>query len=215
MPRVRLSGGDLDGLELHYVAEGRGPATLLIHGLGGFAASWRYTIEALAPLEYRCKICDLPLQDRKCGNPLCNWHPSERYFEWNYAIAMRSGVLEDAINRFKYDNRRGWARIFGRVLVGFLDNEKPTCRDFDLILASPTYLDPEGALPRGVAALFDNFGRAAKQVRNATPAEVFFKDSIRIVQIADDQIESREITCQFRRELRIPHEEAGERPVFD
>ena len=47
MPELTLVGGDLDGLRLHYVIEGRGPVTLLIHGLGGFAESWRGTVAAL------------------------------------------------------------------------------------------------------------------------------------------------------------------------
>jgi pimeloyl-ACP methyl ester carboxylesterase len=45
--RIRLRRGDLDGLELHYTSAGDGPATLLIHGLGGFAESWRETLGAL------------------------------------------------------------------------------------------------------------------------------------------------------------------------
>jgi pimeloyl-ACP methyl ester carboxylesterase len=54
MPEVELRGGEVDGLSLHYVVEGRGPgerrgpAIVLVHGLGGFAESWRYTIAALA-----------------------------------------------------------------------------------------------------------------------------------------------------------------------
>jgi pimeloyl-ACP methyl ester carboxylesterase len=48
MPEVRLEGGPTDGLSLHYVREGRGPAIVLIHGLGGFAESWRTTIDVLA-----------------------------------------------------------------------------------------------------------------------------------------------------------------------
>jgi len=48
VPEIRLRGGDVDGLALHYLTQGRGPAILLLHGLGGFAASWRHTIEALA-----------------------------------------------------------------------------------------------------------------------------------------------------------------------
>ena len=48
MPHVRLEGGSVDGLALHYVREGRGPAIVLIHGLGGFAESWRTTIDVLA-----------------------------------------------------------------------------------------------------------------------------------------------------------------------
>ena len=48
MPEITLRGGEVDGLTLHYVVQGRGPAVVLLHGLGGFAESWRHTIEALA-----------------------------------------------------------------------------------------------------------------------------------------------------------------------
>jgi pimeloyl-ACP methyl ester carboxylesterase len=48
MPQVRLEGGAVDGLALHYVREGRGPAIVLLHGLGGFGESWRKTIDVLA-----------------------------------------------------------------------------------------------------------------------------------------------------------------------
>ena len=47
MSLIRLIHGALDGLALHYESVGEGPATLLIHGLGGFAESWRYTAAAL------------------------------------------------------------------------------------------------------------------------------------------------------------------------
>lgn len=48
MPELRLKGGEVDGLDLHYVVEGRGPAVILLHGLGGFAESWRHTLRTLA-----------------------------------------------------------------------------------------------------------------------------------------------------------------------
>jgi pimeloyl-ACP methyl ester carboxylesterase len=48
VPDIQLTGGELDGLLLHYVEEGHGPATVLIHGLGGFAESWRHNIPELA-----------------------------------------------------------------------------------------------------------------------------------------------------------------------
>ena len=48
MPEIRLTGGELDGLSLHYFEEGQGPATVLIHGLGGFAESWRHNVPELA-----------------------------------------------------------------------------------------------------------------------------------------------------------------------
>jgi pimeloyl-ACP methyl ester carboxylesterase len=48
MSEVRLEGGQIDGLALHYVRQGRGPTIVLLHGLGGFAESWRQTIDVLA-----------------------------------------------------------------------------------------------------------------------------------------------------------------------
>jgi pimeloyl-ACP methyl ester carboxylesterase len=48
MPDITLRGGEVDGLTLHYTVAGRGPAVVLLHGLGGFAESWRHTVEALA-----------------------------------------------------------------------------------------------------------------------------------------------------------------------
>jgi pimeloyl-ACP methyl ester carboxylesterase len=48
MPTVELRGGEVDGLALHYVVEGRGgPPIILLHGLGGFAEYWRRTIPSL------------------------------------------------------------------------------------------------------------------------------------------------------------------------
>jgi pimeloyl-ACP methyl ester carboxylesterase len=59
MPQVVLRGGEVDGLDLHYTVEGRGPAVVLVHGLGGFAETWRRTI---APLAERATVYafDLP-----------------------------------------------------------------------------------------------------------------------------------------------------------
>lgn len=48
MPEIQLKGGALDGLALHYLVEGRGPAVLLVHGLGGFAESWRHNVDYLS-----------------------------------------------------------------------------------------------------------------------------------------------------------------------
>src|SRR2546429_4260223 len=48
MPELRLRGGEVDGLALHYLVEGRGPAVVLVHGLGGFAESWRHNVPSLA-----------------------------------------------------------------------------------------------------------------------------------------------------------------------
>jgi predicted amidophosphoribosyltransferase len=118
-----------------YVASG--PAELCY-------ACARRSMEPLAPPNERCDICDRPFKvgEADCRNPLCG--PAQRYFAWNFAIAMRSGVLERAINAYKFDGRRGWAVLFGRILAGFLEQQAPLFRDFDLIVASPTFIGPEG-----------------------------------------------------------------------
>lgn len=49
MPEVRLRGGEVDGVRLHYVTAGEGsPVVVFLHGLGGFAESWRHNLPALA-----------------------------------------------------------------------------------------------------------------------------------------------------------------------
>ncbi|HEV8586736.1 MAG TPA: alpha/beta fold hydrolase [Methylomirabilota bacterium] len=48
MPELRLRGGEVDGLAINYLVEGRGPAVVLLHGLGSFAESWRHNIPSLA-----------------------------------------------------------------------------------------------------------------------------------------------------------------------
>jgi 2-hydroxymuconate-semialdehyde hydrolase len=67
VPEIRLTGGELDGLQLHYLEEGRGPATVLIHGLGGFSESWRHNIPELAR-HSRVIALDLPGAGRS-GKP--------------------------------------------------------------------------------------------------------------------------------------------------
>src|SRR5437879_880964 len=48
MGEIQLRGGSVDGLRLHYVVAGSGPAVILVHGLGGFAETWRHNVGALA-----------------------------------------------------------------------------------------------------------------------------------------------------------------------
>jgi predicted amidophosphoribosyltransferase len=102
----------------------------------------RKSVEALK--RQKCAVCDLPFAEgsTECKNPICNW--DDQYFEWNYAAAMRSGVLRQAIDAYKYEGQQGWAHIFARVLVGFLNEAVGDFGPFDLIVASPTYVGGEG-----------------------------------------------------------------------
>ena len=104
------------------------------------------TMEPLAPPDRRCEVCDQTYADDTgaCRNPVCKM--GQRWFEWNYAAAMRSGVLEQVISAYKYSSPtsgdRGWAAIFGRILVGFLEAHERAFETVDLIVASPTYTGP-------------------------------------------------------------------------
>lgn len=105
------------------------------------------TIEPLADPERRCEVCDQTYIEgaTACKNPVCAM--GQRWFERNHAIAIRSGVLEQAINAYKYSGStsgdRGWAAIFGRILVGFLDANQSAFESADLIVASPTFIGSE------------------------------------------------------------------------
>jgi pimeloyl-ACP methyl ester carboxylesterase len=47
VPEVQLRGGALDGVRIHHIVDGRGPAVILVHGLGGFAESWHHNLAFL------------------------------------------------------------------------------------------------------------------------------------------------------------------------
>jgi pimeloyl-ACP methyl ester carboxylesterase len=49
---------DIDGVRLHYVEDGRGPAVVMIHGFGGHTFSFRHTVPALAK-RFRVVAIDL------------------------------------------------------------------------------------------------------------------------------------------------------------
>jgi predicted amidophosphoribosyltransferase len=93
----------------------------------------------------RCDLCERPLEpDGTCGNPLCKWDEDSRYFKRVWAVSMRTGPLKRAIDRYKVEGRQAWARIFGRVLLGYLDANWTTFESYDLIIPSPTYVGDGG-----------------------------------------------------------------------
>ena len=121
----------------------------------------RQTVEEPAEPNERCSTCDLPFMEgeKSCRNPVCNF--ADRWFTWNFAIAMRSGALQTAINRYKYEGRTGWALIFGRILAGFLEERPATFHEFQLILPSPSWIGDGG---RNFDHTSDVLSRAAAEV---------------------------------------------------
>jgi predicted amidophosphoribosyltransferase len=86
-----------------------------------------------------CLICSQVLEDGvPCRNWLCN--DAGRRIERIDAVAYYSGELASKIRRYKYEGKTGWALIFGRLLVGWLEanaSDSPP----DLIVANPAYLE--------------------------------------------------------------------------
>jgi predicted amidophosphoribosyltransferase len=139
-----VSDSPLDGLEPQPLGFGRCPGCPY-HDVGSVAICSACAERTMQPVPAdRCGVCDqaLPHPNARCGNPVCNW--TDRQFEWNAAVAMRSGELKAAINAYKYQDRRNWYLIFGRVLAGYLHDRRELFADFDLVIPSPTYVGPGG-----------------------------------------------------------------------
>jgi predicted amidophosphoribosyltransferase len=85
-----------------------------------------------------CPVCSRQLgDDGSCGNPLCN--DSSRSIERIAAVAIKTGAIDDRIQELKYQGQRGWAPIFGRIVLGYLQAHRQP-GEFGLIVANPTYV---------------------------------------------------------------------------
>jgi predicted amidophosphoribosyltransferase len=91
-----------------------------------------------------CGVCGRALgaEASRCRNPLCA--SASRWFRWNVAVAERSGLLEEALNAYKYRGDRSRARVFGAMLAGFLAQRRRLVEGFDLVIASPTFVGTGG-----------------------------------------------------------------------
>jgi len=47
--------------------------------------------------------------------------------------------MQRAISRYKYESKAGWRVIFGRILVGYLNEHSDEFEAYDAITPSPTY----------------------------------------------------------------------------
>lgn len=92
----------------------------------------------------QCVICAQTLgADGQCRNRLCN--ETSRSIDRIRAIASYSNPLKASILRLKDGVHPGWAIIFGRLLVGYMDwAVEGDDLHAELVLANPTFL-PSGA----------------------------------------------------------------------
>ena len=104
--------------------------------------------QAFEPIATKaCQVCSQFLEeDGSCPNWLCS-DPTRR-IERIDAIAYLSGSLRTKILSYKYNNRHGWASIFGRVLLGWLENNRWLDMP-DLIVANPTWVEPDSVFATG------------------------------------------------------------------
>ncbi len=85
-----------------------------------------------------CPICSQMLEeDGSCPNWLCT--DATRRISRIGAIAYLSGPLRTRILAYKYEGRTGWALIFGRLLLGWLGQNR-AANPPDLIVCNPTFV---------------------------------------------------------------------------
>jgi predicted amidophosphoribosyltransferase len=76
---------------------------------------------------------------RPCANRLCALPVAQRGFSRVDAVAVYSGALKDKIHQLKYDGAYGWAMIFGRLLVGWMESHPEQMRGVDHVVGNPTH----------------------------------------------------------------------------
>ncbi|MEW1914800.1 phosphoribosyltransferase family protein [Kitasatospora sp. NPDC085895] len=93
--------------------------------------------------EAHCLVCSQALSGpgTVCGNRICGWSLEQRHFTRVDAVAMYDGALKQTLPLLKYNGRLGWALIYGRLIIGWLDNHADQAADIDLILGNPTSPD--------------------------------------------------------------------------
>ncbi len=84
-----------------------------------------------------CPICSqLLTAGTACRNSLCQ--SPNRQVDRIHAMAYKVGDLEQKILAFKYKGKAGWALVFGRLIVGWLQTHV-TPDAYDLIIPNPTH----------------------------------------------------------------------------
>jgi len=109
------------------------------------------TVRPGEPSPRACPVCSQRLDgDSRCRNSLCR-DPNRR-IERIDAITSHSGTMQDKIHSYKYGGQGGWSRVFGRLVVRWLDahaaGDPP-----GLIVANPTYTAPGQPGPGHIEAI--------------------------------------------------------------
>lgn len=92
--------------------------------------------EQLPQIKDPCPICSQELDGKPCRNQLCQEPPENRHIDSISAITLHKDPLDKTVDRYKYQDKYGWGRIFARLLFGYLEtNWSPD--EVDIIIANP------------------------------------------------------------------------------
>lgn len=99
----------------------------------------RATVPPTPPI--RCRICKQQLDERgqRCRNRLCLVPPQARGFGHVAAISVHTAPLTQALREYKYGGICSWRLVFGRLLLGWLEDHPGWAGRNDLILPNPSY----------------------------------------------------------------------------
>jgi predicted amidophosphoribosyltransferase len=89
-----------------------------------------------------CAVCGGRIVDDRgsCTNTVCGY--DDRYFSRLYTVSDRSEEMWSAIYRFKYGGERDLGQLLGRILVGFLEDNRDELAGYDLITTGAIYVGP-------------------------------------------------------------------------
>lgn len=96
------------------------------------------TLQPIA--DFHCPVCSQAVaSDSRCVNRLCALPEAQRGFSRVDAVAVYSGDLRDKIRKLKYEGRSGWAMIFGRLRVGWMESHAEQMSGVDHVIGNPTH----------------------------------------------------------------------------
>jgi len=84
-----------------------------------------------------CPICAQELNAEACRNNLCTGKAGPLFLDGIEAITLYQDPLNRVVRRYKYEDKTGWALIFARLLMGYL-NQYWSPNRVDLIIANPS-----------------------------------------------------------------------------
>jgi predicted amidophosphoribosyltransferase len=94
-----------------------------------------------APAGPTCVVCGQVLDDGgSCSNTVCSL--DDRYFSRLYTVSARAEEMWSAVYRYKYGEERDLAEVLGRILVGYLEDNREDLAGYDLITTGAIYVGP-------------------------------------------------------------------------